>query len=84
MISKKIAEKIALENGLTENEMPFEYKFNLEEKTKTELQMIIYGKPYETIREGNTIKESFVLLTLEPFTGKVLNVERKTYNGIID
>ena len=84
LISKKLAEKIALENGLTENEMPFEYKFNLEEKTKTELQMIIYGKPYETIREGNTIKESFLLLTLEPFTGKVLNVERKTYHGIID
>lgn len=84
IILKETAEKIALKNGLTEKEKPFEYNFILEPNKNNALHIIIFGKPYETVREGNTIKDSFLLLTIDAFTGKVVNVEKKTYKGIID
>jgi hypothetical protein len=81
LLSKKNIEKIALKNGLTENDKPLEYKFILTQNIKTELQLIVYGKPFETVTDGEKTKASYVLITIDPFTGKFLKKEKKSFES---
>lgn len=78
IITTKMADSIALNNGLSISEQPFKYNLILsKDSIDSKLEFQVMGQPFEKKQVNNITTEFFTEIFIDPFTGQFIKKQIK-------